>query len=93
MTDINDLDQTIDDDNSTDDQDGSSADDNQQVQSPANSDSSSASGHAPDLEVDDDVDELGAESGLTYREDEELGIDHKVSVNTRPEPPSEDTPS
>lgn len=61
--------------------------------SPAMHDSSSASGHAPDLEVDDDVDELGEESGISYNSEEELGIDHKVSVTTQSQPPEEDQPS
>lgn len=60
---------------------------------PAQSDMTSASGHAPDLEADDDVDDLGEEAGLSYAPDEELGIDHKVQINTTSEPPSPDTPS
>lgn len=60
--------------------------------SPALHDSASASGHAADLETDDDVDILGQTSGLTYDEQEPLGIDSKISYSTKSEPPSEDTP-
>lgn len=61
--------------------------------SPAQHDSASASGHAADLEVDDDVDELGEEAGISYDSNEELGIDHKLHLNTQPEPPTEDEPA
>jgi hypothetical protein len=59
------------------------------VQTPAMQDESSASGHTPDLESDDDIDEMGA---VVYGEKEELGIDSKVTVVTESEPPVEDTP-
>lgn len=67
--------------------------DDPQVVPPAVHDSGAASGHAPDLEVDDDVDELGEEVGINYDETEELGIDHKVPLSTETIPPEEDRPS
>lgn len=60
--------------------------------SPAQDDMEGPSGHSPDLEVDDDVDFMGEASGLTYEENEPLGIDQKVPVQTPAEPPAADTP-
>lgn len=91
MTDPNDYQQNMDDDHvSLDELDPT--DHSNDNRSPADADAASASGHAPDLESDDDVDFLGDEAGVIYSDDEELGIDQKVQVTTTPEPPTEDTP-
>lgn len=62
------------------------------LQTPALHDQNAASGHQPDLESDDDIDEMGEDLGVTYDENEELSIDSKVPVITESEPPTEDTP-
>ena len=55
----------------------SSSDDNQEQ--PVLGDEGAASGHAPDVESDDDVDRMGEAVGIVYQSDEELNIAKKVS--------------
>jgi hypothetical protein len=54
-------------------------DDEKEPTSPEAADEASASGTAPDVESDDDVDEIGAAVGIHYEPDEELDISKKIS--------------
>lgn len=68
-------------------------DDQDLNQSPAVSDSQSQAGHNPDLESDDDIDQVGEEFGVEYQDDEELDISRKVHLNTTSQPPKDEDPS